>query len=424
VAATVTVREYARLSTQQVTASLDQATVSQADYDWLCKINSSMRAGGMPLVRIEGREWLKVDNYVGVVETPSGTRIEILPKHHDEADDVAASRALLCKMIQASLDLPTRDVGFASLMAFETPLTEWVIRQFLNTLDALVKRGMRFDYECVEEEQRFLRGQLDVARQLRQPVHRRHFFQTRHDVFSVDGPENRLLRRALEIAASRTADARNWQLAHELLGRTAEIRSCSQIKFDLRAWRTDRLMAHYLPVRPWCQLILQEQMPLAVLGDWHGISLLFPMEKLFERYVATSLRTAISPDWTLKTQAASRYLCAHLGEDFFQLKPDMLLMRNGDSWVLDTKWKRLDFADRKGNYGLSQGDFYQLFAYGHRYLEGAGRLILIYPKTRSFQTPLQPFCFSETMELWVLPFDLATRTLVQPLVPILPCAVE
>lgn len=52
---------------------------------------------------------------------------------------------------------------------------------------------MKFDYLRVEEEQRNLRGQLDVIRQLRQPPDRSHYFHTRHDVYSLDSPENRLI---------------------------------------------------------------------------------------------------------------------------------------------------------------------------------------------------------------------------------------
>ena len=41
-------------------------------------------------------------------------------------------------------------------------------------------------------------------------------------------------------------------------------------------------MAHYQAIKPWCELILNQQMPIAVSGEWRGMSLLFPMEKLFE----------------------------------------------------------------------------------------------------------------------------------------------
>jgi 5-methylcytosine-specific restriction enzyme subunit McrC len=57
---------------------------------------------------------------------------------------------------------------------------------------------------------------------------------------------------------------------------------------------------------------------------------------------------------------------------------------------------------------LKRSDFYQLFAYGSIYLRGRddAKLVLIYPMRAAFDEPLQVFKFSETLELWVLPFDL------------------
>jgi len=43
-----------------------------------------LRKAGAGLVQLEGRRWLRLDNYVGVIEAPDGTRIEILPKTFDE----------------------------------------------------------------------------------------------------------------------------------------------------------------------------------------------------------------------------------------------------------------------------------------------------------------------------------------------------
>ena len=108
----------------------------------------------------------------------------------------------------------------------------------------------------------------------------------------------------------------------------------------------------------------------------------------------------------LQAQRSHEYLCSHQGQSMFQLKPDPLLEYGGRRWVLDTKWKLLDAAKREKNYGLSQADFYQLFAYGHRYLLAAGELVLIYPRTERFKQPLEPFYFSEKLMLRVLPFDL------------------
>lgn len=101
------------------------------------------------------------------------------------------------------------------------------------------------------------------------------------------------------------------------------------------------------------------------------------------------------------------------------MEPD-LLISHGDTrrLVLDTKWKLLDSQAGSGSskYGLSQGDLYQLYAYGQSYLDGKGDVVLIYPRTESFSEPLPVFEFpiSRGLRLWVLPFCLRKRTVLLP----------
>jgi 5-methylcytosine-specific restriction enzyme subunit McrC len=409
VRAPIVVREYARLTTSPVESnSLDSACIPESAFDWLCGESARLQKSGAALVQVDNRRWLRLDSYVGVIETPCGTRIEILPKTAEHGDNRDSARQLLRKMLARCLDLPARETSPTDIQTFDAPLTEWVMRQFLQALDTLVKRGLRFDYHRVQEEQRFLRGRLDVPRQLRQPPGRDHLFQIEHDVFDADRPENRLLCSALDRVCRLTRDAGNWRLAHELATFLAPVPRSRNVNEDFRRWRGDRLLAHYQPARPWCALILREQTPLSVLGEWHGTSLLFPMEKIFERYVEACLRKTLPHDATLKTQASSQYLCGHESQNWFQLKPDFLIKQGAQTWVLDTKWKLLDQAlgGTKEKYGLKQSDFYQLFAYGHRYLPAAGRMLLIYPMTVRFDLPLPAFTYSPQLNLSVVPFDL------------------
>jgi 5-methylcytosine-specific restriction enzyme subunit McrC len=418
----VTIREYAHLTTKAVEPTLDLAQVSASAFDWLCELSAGFNRSGATLLQLEGRQSLKWDSFVGVLETPCGTRLEILPKHFEDGDCVKQSRALLRKMIQAALSLKPRQVSVTALELFDAPLTEWVMEQFLGELDLLVKRGVRFDYQRIEEEQRFLRGQLNVVAQMRQPPGRQHHFQIRHDVFLPNRAENRLLKLALEHVAKTTQGAASWRLANELRSLLAEVPSSRHVEADLRAWSRDRLMAHYQAVKPWCELILNQQMPIAVAGQAQGMSMLFPMEKLFERYVETMLRRQLLPGAHLKSQAASQYLCRDAIGQIFRLKPDLLLDTPEQRWILDTKWKRLQASQREKNYQLSQGDFYQLFAYGHKYRRGAEvpKLMLIYPYWSGLQASLPAFDYGAGIHLWVLPFDLSTDRLVDASVAGLP----
>ncbi|MCX7514994.1 McrC family protein [Frateuria sp. STR12] len=414
----VTVREHARLTTGPVPAgSLDWASISPTAFDWLCREAQRHRAGGAALVLVEDRHWLRLDNYVGVLESPCGTRIEILPKHVRGAGDVASARQVLVRMLREGLRLPVRDTGPTALQTFDAPVSEWIIQQFLAELDLLVRRGLRFDYHLVEEEVRFLRGRLQVARQLRQPAGRQHLFQVEHQIFDANRTENRLIASALDRVAGLTCEPANWRLAHELAHTLAEVPRSHEVAGDFRRWSQDRLMSHYGAIRPWCELILGNRNPLTALGHWTGRSLLFPMEKVFECFVEASLRRLLPAGATLRSQVASRHLASQGARRMFQLRPDFLIEHEGATWVVDAKWKLLDEADKSNHYGLNQRDFYQLFAYGKRYLFGGGQLVLVYPQCETFNGPLDSFDLEDGLRLDAVPVELLTGNLPAGVLP-------
>lgn len=410
--ALVSVREHAWLTTEAVIPSLDCAQISETAFDYLCTINESFTSGGARLAQVAGRRRLKLDNFVGVVQTPCGTVLEIVPKHHADGGNLYEARTLLRKLLLSMLGLSAREVGQAPLMLFDAPLSEWVMRRFLNELDKLLKHGLRFDYHRIEEQLPFLRGQLNLMSQLRQPTGKENQFHVRHDVYIPNRAENRLLKLALEQVRTSTQESENWRLANELSIRLANLPSSKRVAQDFKVWGQDRLMAHYRSVRPWCELILNQKMPLAILGEHHGISLLFPMEKLFEGFITGWLRQHLSTVLKIQTPARSNSLCMHLDRSIFQLEPDILITSSELCCVMDTKWKLLDSFDRTTKYGLSQSDFYQLFAYGQKYMAGQGQMALIYPRTDSFEVPLAPFDFGGGLTLMVLPFDLDKEVLI------------
>ena len=60
------------------------------------------------------------------------------------------------------------------------------------------------------------------------------------------------------------------------------------------------------------------------------------------------------------------------------------------------------------NYGITQSDMYQLYAYGKKYKEkygGKPHLVLLYPATESFTKPLDNFDYQGDLILDVVPFS-------------------
>lgn len=92
------------------------------------------------------------------------------------------------------------------------------------------------------------------------------------------------------------------------------------------------------------------------------------------------LRRQLETGYAMAYQPRSSWLTNHQGKGWFNLQPDLAVKHGHDFLcILDTKWKMLDenASDRKNKCGLSQADFYQLFAYAKQYLPEGGQLLLI-----------------------------------------------
>jgi 5-methylcytosine-specific restriction enzyme subunit McrC len=215
-----------------------------------------------------------------------------------------------------------------------------------------------------------------------------------------------------------TRSPENQRRARTLRFLLTDIPESRNHRRNFQFWSTDRALIDYRGLKPWCELILNEQSPLFLAGPFSGLSFLFPMEQLFERYVASVLQRKLPPDHRLIGQPSRHSLVTHRGSPWFRLKPDLLIERPDHSIaaVLDTKWKRVDenLYTPKDKYGLKQADFYQMAAYGQRYLAGSGDMFLIFPSSPSFRHHLEPFELSEDLRLWVLPFDLKADVLDFP----------
>ncbi|MFC4276140.1 McrC family protein [Achromobacter aloeverae] len=399
-------------------------SVPEHVFSWLeSQALRSVEAGDSAWLRLtqrRGHRAVQVTSFVGVIRAPDGFQIEVLPKVGKAIDggDVQA-RQLLIEMLRCLGGFRHIQTDSAKLVAAHMPLLEVFIGEFLLTVEHIVKRGLRGHYTLRQDNIFALRGKLQMAAHLRQNLCRRDRFFSEFDEFSNNRPENRLLHSALRQALAWTSSQTHQQLARELCFVFAEIPESEQQILDFQRVRLDRGMGHYADALAWARLILQDESPLTGAGGHRAPSLLFPMAAVFEAYVAKHLARQLGQPFTLRAQASSFSLIRHQSQDWFRMKPDLLIQESAaNRLVLDTKWKLIDGTKANGTdkYGLSQGDFYQLYAYGQTYLDGQGDVVLIYPKTDAFERALPMFEFpkSRGLRLWVLPFCLQQRRLVLP----------
>jgi 5-methylcytosine-specific restriction enzyme subunit McrC len=416
----ITVFEYGFLSS--VVSDNRCAKVSPDAFKYLeslCLNQASEMKHFLRLRSYSGERALQLKHYVGVIQIPNGEQIEVLPKVGKVSNEATADKLTIDNSRKSLLNMLKTMNGFrhiesadAQVNQHKMPLFEVFIRQFLQSVNQLVKRGLRSDYVSKQDNLLFLKGKLLTSQQLKYNLVNKHKFCVEYDEYMLDRPANRLIHTALNKIAKYSKNNAHQRLCRELSFAFNDIPVSHNIKRDFAQVKLNRGMSYYQTPLAWARLILEGMTPIAMQGSANAISLLFPMHDIFESYVGSVLRKQLPDNYSLKEQARSEYMVKHGDKDWFNLKPDFLI-KEGDTnrLVLDTKWKLLDARDDNGSdkYGLSQNDFYQMFAYAHKYLTGNNRqLILIYPKTDKFsETITDSFDFSDDIKLWVVPFDVS-----------------
>jgi 5-methylcytosine-specific restriction enzyme subunit McrC len=245
---------------------------------------------------------------------------------------------------------------------------------------------------------------LKIAQQIKHNSIRQDRFYVEFDNFDINRPENRLIKSSLEKIVKMAKKVNNQRLARELLFAFDEVDASANYKNDFSKCSKDRGMVYYASTLAWCKLILGDESPVPKIGERSFRSFLFPMSTLFERYVAKILHRKL-PEWHLLTQVSSKKLLSSdaWGKDLFVIKPDILLRKNSEILVADTKWKLLN-NDQTNKFNINQSDIYQLFTYA-KYYESK-KVILIYPKTDDFSLSIKTDYIDQDIKLIFMPFDL------------------
>jgi 5-methylcytosine-specific restriction enzyme subunit McrC len=127
-------------------------------------------------------------------------------------------------------------------------------------------------------------------------------------------------------------------------------------------------------------MILENQVYSYQEYEMKNWSLLFPMEYIFEDFIAGYIQKYFSDIFRVEPQKSDLYL--HTNPNTFNLQHDILLTnkKTGEKIIVDTKYKpRWNLEKSDSKKGIAQSDMYQMISYAYR--RGTDKVLLIYPNT-------------------------------------------
>lgn len=327
---------------------------------------------------------VSIKNYVGLIQMKNGYQIQILPKIDFGFDDDGntKTKSVFLKMLQSMKDFPSKVFNAANLQADKMNLYELFIKMYLQEVRQLVKHGIKSDYIEQVDNLRYYKGKLLVEKQLKENLIHKERFYVSYDEFLPNRPENRLVKATLEKLQKVTSSAENSKEIRQLLNAFEMVDVSSNYKKDFSKVVINRNTKDYEMLMKWSKVFLMNKSFTTFTGSTTSRSLLFPMETVYESYVAQKMKKVFCPDgWTVSSQDKGQYLFVEPRKQF-ALRPDIVIEKNYKTIILDTKWKRLVDNERV-NYGISQSDMYQMYAYSKKY--NVPDIWLLYPMTEEMK---------------------------------------
>lgn len=373
----------------------------------------------------------------GIVRLPSGQTLEVLPKiwsademqNPERSKEEERARLALLRMLASNQDLKLSILDSAAQDLAKLSLLDIFVRAFLNEVLRIAHGGLKSGYVETISDSPALRGRLMFVETQLSGVGRNGLVRCIHDDFSADNPYNQALLAALLACRKFVLSAKTRRLWLEARSMLSAISVMNITVAVINRFARNRSTRRYDEALSWAKVILGLQSPTLSAGNSEAPSLLFDMEKLFERWVEIHTQKNLEEHLVARRHSTVKHLASisrpvgsakasNAGMPLFRLTPDVLVWRKDDQstgaipeQVVDAKWKTIEPAAK--DWGVQESDVYQMLAYITRF--GCGKGVLAYPifQGGNFDLPIPPVFHIEKhhnsfveLKLLLIPIDI------------------
>lgn len=333
-----------------------------------------------PFLSFDGN-YIRARNYVGFIQL-NNNHIEIYPKVFKEQP---ANSKLILQHLFFWFDycrkwkFPFTRSKLDTLDNIDMP--ELIIYLMASKMLEIVSEQPIALYEQVEESLYTPRGRINFSRYLSSGFVRgnQHIIECDYEPFVFDNRLNRVIKYTSRLLLNKTKFTENQNILQELIVILDEVNDQPCSYYELESVVLSPLFEAYVDVVDICKTVLQNLMYSNQQYDLSQWSLLFPMEYVFEDFIAGFLENKFSTKWKVEYQKSNMNLSSN--PEAFNMQHDIFLTSRNDitkSIIIDTKYKLRDrnFKDDKKK-SIAQQDMYQMVSYALR--RGCNNVLILYP---------------------------------------------
>ena len=342
-------------------------------------------------------------NFVGTIPLDD-IQIEILPKIPLVENNIEAEKIRFLGILQSIDYFKEKIFSNSKIEITDTSILEIFIHLFIEEVEKIIKKGLIYRYVDKNENFNVFKGKLDINNHIKYNFSHKEKFFMKFDEFSVDSLENITIKLTIQKLKKISVNLKNKENLNKIGHYFENVSILDGSIENLKYLTFDRMNDYYKNAIQWTKIFLNNQSS-SIFSTNNGEipSILFPMETIFENYIANKLVNIIQEksynQLAIKVQDNSCSIFSSISlnnvkidNNILRIRPDIVI-KNKDAkeiFILDTKWKILNKLDDK--FKISTEDVYQMLAYVKTYSDRnknkyiCKRAYLIYPATNMNQS--------------------------------------
>ena len=342
-------------------------------------------------------------NFVGTIPLDD-IQIEILPKIPLVENNIEAEKIRFLEILQSIDYFKEKIFSNSKIEITDTSILEIFIHLFIEEVEKIIKKGLIYRYVDKNENFNVFKGKLDINNHIKYNFSHKEKFFMKFDEFSVDSLENITIKLTIQKLKKISVNLKNKENLNKIGHYFENVSILDGSIENLKYLTFDRMNDYYKNAIQWTKIFLNNQSS-SIFSTNNGEipSILFPMETIFENYIANKLVNIIQEksynQLAIKVQDNSCSIFSSISlnnvkidNNILRIRPDIVI-KNKDAkeiFILDTKWKILNKLDDK--FKISTEDVYQMLAYVKTYSDRnknkyiCKKAYLIYPATNMNQS--------------------------------------
>ena len=341
-------------------------------------------------------------NFVGTILLDD-IQIDILPKIPLVENNIEAEKIRFLEILQNIDYFKEKIFSNSKIKIIDTSILELFIHLFIEEVEKIVKKGLIYKYVDKNENLNVFKGKLDINNHIKYNFSHKERFFMKFDEFSVNSLENIIIKLTIQKLKKISINPKNKESLNKIGYYFENISILESSIENLKYLTFDRMNVYYRNAIQWAKIFLNNQSS-SIFSTNNGEmpSILFPMETIFENYIANKLVNIIQEksynQLTIKIQDNSCSIFSSISlnnikvdNNILRIRPDIVIKNKNtkEIFILDTKWKILNKLDDK--FKISTEDIYQMLAYVKTYNDRnknnytCKKAYLIYPATNMRQ---------------------------------------